>query len=618
MKKRIAWVTLSLLIVVALVLSSCQPETVEEEKETEEVVGQVIEKEAAKVEEEEEKETVTEEKGPEMVLDVKGRLVDKPRYGGTLTTRISENAYGWDPWWDQHGGANYKVFACIYERLTRYDWSTGPEQRPAGMTYIPPETVTGMSAESWEHPDPLTYVIHLKKGMHFWNKPPVNGREVTADDWKYSIERTMGIGEWEEHGVSPYTGYSSWELVESVEVVGKYTFIMHLKEPSELFPEFWGAEVGPWLHPHEVVEEYGDRWEWEQTVGSGPFIVEDVIEDSMVSYRKFDQYHDVDDNFPENRIPYVDRVKLLYIVDWSTTLAALRTGKIDVLAVGWEDAKTLQETNPELKWTTTLGGAVGLAVNTAVEPYSDIRVRRAMQMAINLPEMAETYYGGTADPYPYMISKAFTKYWVPMEELSEECAEAFVYNPERARELLAEAGYPNGFKQVIPTTVPWDFYDLMVAYWAEVGIETEIRLMEQAAYGAYVYAINPGRSLAYWWCAGADWHPLQILSYVVHGQETHVWNLADVDDPYINERYDKINIEPDPAERDRMYKEAFLYATCQHYQISAPVQMGYVFWHPWMKGYWGQDGMIAIGTGANYARYWIDEDLKFEMTGIRD
>ena len=218
MKKRIAWVALSLLMVVALVLSSCQAATVEEEKETETVTGTVTEKEAptAVVEEEE---VVVEEAGPEMARDIHGKLVEKPRYGGRVTVSTGANpTTQWDPWWTQQGGADYLALAAVYERLTGQDWSATPDQRPPGMWFIPPETVKGYSAESWENPDSLTYIIHLRKGQYYHNKPPVNGRELTADDWKFAIDRTMGLGEWEEQGISPYTGYSAWEVVESTEV----------------------------------------------------------------------------------------------------------------------------------------------------------------------------------------------------------------------------------------------------------------------------------------------------------------------------------------------------------------------------------------------------------------
>ena len=86
----------------------------------------------------------------------------------------------------------------------------------------------------------------------------------------------------------------------------------------------------------------------------------------------------------------------------------------------------------------------------------------------------------------------------------------------------------------------------------------------------------------------------------------------------MNDRRDLILNTYDEVERDTAYKEAFLYGTCQYYQICAPGQVGYTMWQPWVKGYWGQERVIGIGIAPTWARVWIDTDLKYERTGVRD
>lgn len=167
-------------------------------------------------------------------------------------------------------------------------------------------------------------------------------------------------------------------------------------------------------------------------------------------------------------------------------------------------------------------------------------------------------------------------------------------------------------------TSAWDLGDLIIAYLEDIGIETEIRPMESAAYNTIVYGESDERDVAYWWAGAADWHPVQVLSYIAGGQQTHYWNLADADDPYITDRYNDIMNEADPVERDRIYVEAFLCGTCQHYQISAPAQVNYTMFSAWLKGYWRQQAIVAVGWAPTWARIWIDQDLKFEMTGQRN
>ena len=617
--RKIAWLTLTLLMVAALVLSSCQAATVEEEKKTETVAGKVTEKEAAKVEEEEVVEEEV-EAGPEMVRDVKGRLVEKPQYGGTVVKSTAGNPSGWDPWMTQTGGSDYLVMGAVYEQLMGADWSADRSECDFTGYYYPFRCTTGYSMESYEHPDPLTYIVHIRKGMRFWNKPPVNGREVTADDFKFCFDREQGWGEFAEDGKSPYYATAFWEQnldpTNAVEVVDKYTFIFHLKNPAPSFPEYWGMIESPWVYPRELVDTYGSGWTWEDVVGHGPWMIEDLVFDSSITYVKNPNYYGVDGNFPDNHIPYADRFKVPIIPDWSTRMAALRTGKIDQLPMGWEDGLMLQETDPQLNWVKTASICRAVEINNGKEPYTDIRVRKAMQMAINIPELAEAYYGGTADPYPFMAHpKVHPDYWTPLEELPEDCQEAFTFDPEGAKALLADAGYPNGFKQVMPLSGPWDLADLFIAYWEGIGIETEIRLMEGAAYSDFIYSGNA--DMVWIWSCGY-WMPTQIYEYWYGGQETVPWNFSNANDPIFNQYRKDILANPDAAERTRLIKEGFMYGVGQYFYTAGPVQVANVAWQPWLKGYQGEDRITSVAFGPTWARVWIDQDLKFEMTGARD
>ena len=616
MKKNILWGLLSLLMVAALVLSSCQAATTEEEKEGTTVTGKVTEKEAAAVvEEEEEKEVAEEEEGPVMVKDIKGRLVEKPQYGGTVTVSTGTNPTTWDPYMNLSGGNSFAL-GSIYDVLLGGDWAVDRSECSYLTKNILLQYTRGFSLESWENPDPLTYIINLRKGMHFQDKPPVNGREVTADDVKYSIDRMMGLGEFAEVGPTPYVGLTAWGVVESTEVVDKSTLIIHLKEASPMFPDYWGTEVAPRIHPREVVDQYGENFTWEQAVGHGPWMIEDVVIDSAMTFEKHPNYYGWDDNFPENRIPYADRFKVLLIQDWSTQLAALRTGKIDLLVAGWEDAETLIASEPQLVWAKTPGSCQVCNLNYSMEPYSDIRVRKAMQMAINLPEIAETLFGGNGDPYPMMASqKAMSAYYTPLDELPEDAQEGFRYDPEGAKALLADAGYPNGFKAEMPLSAQSDVADLVIAYWSDIGIETEIRLMEGAAYSSFIYGGD--HEMVWFWSCGT-WYPTEVLNFWYGGQAEVPWNFANADDPVFNDLMDRVRTEPDMVERDRLMKETFAYGTSQFFYTAVPSVDSYRLWQPWLKGYQGEIRLVVEAEGHTYARTWVDQDLKYEMTGKRD
>ena len=178
MKKKTLWVLLSCLMVAALVLSSCQAATVEEEKETETVTGQVTEKEAPKVEEEKTEAVVEAKK--EMVLNPStGEMVTKPEYGGTISLGWSSEPASTDPW---YGSEAAGPFSYTFETLALVDWTIDRRVNSLRAAYWTLPMMVGNLAESWEEPDATTIILHIRQGVHWHNKPPVNGREMDAYD----------------------------------------------------------------------------------------------------------------------------------------------------------------------------------------------------------------------------------------------------------------------------------------------------------------------------------------------------------------------------------------------------------------------------------------------------
>jgi peptide/nickel transport system substrate-binding protein len=555
----------------------------------------------------------------EMILDpATGEMVEKPQYGGTINTVIASDPTSWDNW--RWNGGGDTMMAYVYEILSGGDWSTPRSENDFTSVYIPPKNVIGFSAESWEQLDDLTYKLKIREGMRFQDKPPVNGREVVAADVKWSIDRINGLGEFEEPSPHTILAYG-WESLEEVELVDKYTFILRLSEPKPMFPEAWGMERQPFIMPHEVVDEYGNDFPAERVVGSGPWMLEDFVSASIIKFDKFPNYYGRDEKYPDNQIPYADHFNILIIADESTRLSALRTGKIDWMSLAQNNASQMWKTAEQLKWKQKPSVSVGARIRVDLEPYKDIRVRKAMQMAIDMDEMNDALYGGTGNTFPMMINSVFKDLYTPLDELPAECQEAFRYNPEKAKALLAEAGYPDGFKQTMTmSSTASSFYteprDAFVSYWEAIGIETEIDVLESAAYSSFV---NAGEHEVVMMYLGGYWMPVAVLDHAYGGQKSISWNYGNVDDPVFNKMVDAIRSNPDPAERERLLKEANAYGTCQFFQPTAPEQVSFNFWQPWIKSYDGEFALHAyFHPGSIYARVWVDQDLKEEMTGTRD
>ena len=139
-----------------------------------------------------------------------------------------------------------------------------------------------------------------------------------------------------------------------------------------------------------------------------------------------------------------------------------------------------------------------------VKPFNDIRVRKAMQMAIDLPTIAKTLYGAAADPSPSSFSSNAMRTWgkgwgFPYEEWPQDLKNEYAYNPALAKKLLVEAGYPNGFKTNIVADIAADLELLKVvkSYFAAVGIDMEIRTMESAAWIAFTQVEKKHDQMAY-------------------------------------------------------------------------------------------------------------------------
>jgi peptide/nickel transport system substrate-binding protein len=349
MKKKIVWLLLSCLMVVALALASCGPAVTEEEEE-EEVVTEEEEEEEVMEEEEEE--------GPEMVRDSVGNLVEKPKYGGVFTLARSTDVNYFDEIGRYiHSSQSQQL---TNEALFRGDWTKGPTGTGEASWYYhmfpSMDLQAGLVAESWELVDDTTIVLHIRQGIHFQDKPPTNGRELVADDVVYSLWRIWNIETSYNYAAYPWDIY-----FESMEATDKYTVVIKATSTAKLAGIFDMMFNHHKMVPKDAVELYGDLYDWENAIGTGPFLLVDYVPVSSLTFERNPNYWMDDPLHPGNQLPYLDGVKWLVIPDLSTRTAAIRTHKIDWLALNWEEADALIKTNPELMYVSYLtAGSSGL------------------------------------------------------------------------------------------------------------------------------------------------------------------------------------------------------------------------------------------------------------------
>jgi ABC-type transport system substrate-binding protein len=475
-------------------------------------------------------------------------------------------------------------------------------------------------AESWEFSEPSTYVVHLRKGIHWQDIPPVNGREFTSDDVAYHYHRMYGLG----HGFTKRTAGAHYQFtpLESVIATDRYTVAfkwkIHNAEVIRDAMQAWGSLAC--IEPHELVEEYGDLNDWHHAVGTGPFILKDFVPGVSATLVKNPNYWGRDEQNPNNQLPYVDTLKLLIIPEKTKAIDALRSGNIDVLdGLTPPQAEEILETNPELsRITYPAGMAITIEPRNDRPPFNDIRVRKAMQMAIDLPTICKTHYGGTCQSYPSTETSNYQTGWgFPYEDWPQELKDEYAYNPTKARDLLAEAGYPNGFKTNIVADIAGDMELLQIVkgYFAQVGIDMEIRPMEHSVMIPVVYGKQHDQlsQLGLTGKLGAlGINPVNFLSRFGPG------NFMGISDPVYHSFHPKAWTVTSFDEVKQLLRDCNEYVARHHFIISLLQPMECTLYQPWFKGYSGQRASISGSSGPQLlfyypARFWIDQQLKKSM-----
>lgn len=607
MKKRIGWLLLSLMMSLTLVLASCGPA---EEAEEEEAVTE--EEEAVTGEEE----AVTEEEEEEIVVEEK----EEPQYGGNLNLlfNVGKAPRGFDEGLDFCWSCS--TSAWTLETLQEGDWTkgllgTGEMEWSIGWT-MDLNNMSGVLAESWDmEPGKITW--HIRKGVHFHNKPPTNGREMNAHDIEYCMHRSF-----ETPTSTMYLYYTPppaappGRAPTAIYCTDDWTVVM---EVPELMTGFLLIETGSEqmrFYSPDVIEEYGNMSDWENVCGTGPFELTEYIPQSAVTLTRNPDYWQYDPFYPENRLPYVDTLSVYVVDDPATRMAALRGGKVDQLQEQeWRDSESLQRTNPELKYryySSARPQALWCRLDKPELPWYDIRVRQAVHMAIDHETIKEGYYGGHADilGYPVGNTPALQAVYVPIEECNAEIQELFSYNPGKARELLSEAGYPNGFTDsILIEQKNVSLMSIIQSYLDDVGVHLDIKVVEDGAFSA-IWRSRTHESWIFNYRIGLlPWEMSAVRASCNH-------NLSIVDDPYIEDMYwesMKRAVVDMPAWfewyseflHDYILEHAWMVQTCSPEFAT--------FWQPWLKNYNGERNAGYYQNWIWAKRVWIDQDLKKSM-----
>lgn len=537
---------------------------------------------------------------------------EKPKYGGSVeigTVYVTLSALSWDAH-DFNWKHNHDT-GLVYEQLFAADLAksvkAGGKHPFVADAWLPSDATRGELAESWEWKEnPLRVEIKLRKGIMWPDKPGVmKSREFVADDVIYTYTRL-------ESSPRKIKGY--FDHIAKAHAPDKHTVVFEFKDYFAEWDYRFGYGYFSGIYPKEVVEAGASNWK--NVNGTGPYMLTDFVAGNSNTYTKNPIYWDKDKiGGQEYKLPFIDKIVYRTIKDEATYITALRTGKLDILeSIRWQNVDSLKKSAPQLKWNRWLNmSGTFLAFRVDVDgPFKDVRVRRALNMAVNKEEIVKAYYNGNAELFAYPMHPDYVGYFQPLKEMPPSVQELFKYDPAKAKKLLAEAGHPKGFtfKVQVCSCNPdhMDLLPLIAAYLEQVGVKMEIQPME---YGAFLSAMTSRKhSIGYMMNNGHTNPTTTIRKSFTTGQQ---WNPGGWSDPKYDARMDEVYRTKAEADRIKMLREMTVEILDAAPYIWLPTPYVYTAWWPWVKNYAGELRAGAVRPGPIYARMWIDEELKKKM-----
>ena len=496
-------------------------------------------------------------------------IAQTPKRGGTLSLRT------WDPpHFDHilaHAYKTHVVVSFTHSRLLRH--KAGPNVKPGSFQ------LEGELAESWRQVNDTTYEFKLRKGVRFHNKPPVNGRELTADDVRYTFERTLN-----EKGS---TNASMYRSIAKIEAVDKSTVRFTLKEPFAWFLDHIANPMAGGIIAKECVEKFGDLKKWEAVVGTGPWMLDAYKPNQGLTLVRNPTYF-------ERGLPYIDRVDMIVDEDNASRTAAFLAGKYDL---GWEFpgtinrsdwvqiSDTLKQRRTNLRTMEFTSNVVNdFALRADKPPFNDVRVRQAVSMAIDRQAIIDATLEGVGvvnGPVP----AALTDWALPIDQLGEG-AKYYRYDPAEARKLLAAAGFAKGFPASVcfatyGSTQLVDQMEMLLKQLKDVGIDAKL---DQKEYGAYQASCRIGKydSLAF-----GPLTPFLEPDNFLFGQyyTGEPRNRSHVNDPVLDDLLARQRRTSDVKARREVINEIQRYLAKQQYYVHAPTGKYIAVWDGALKNY---------------------------------
>ena len=430
-----------------------------------------------------------------------------PQTGGEITVALATQITSLDPSVETHKSAQ-TVQNTILEPLVRYSEANVLEP---------------LLAESWEAVDATTWRITLRQGIKF-----SNGEEFNADAVKASVEVFVS---------SKGFGSTYFKLIKEVRVVDPYTVEMVTDAPSPILPDLLAFL---YIYPPKYFQEVGADAFGQSPIGVGPYVLSEWVKGDHITVKRNPNYW--------GSAPAIDQITFRIATEDSTRVAMLQTGQADlVMGVPPQMVSQVEQAGARAERVTTTR-LVFVELNRFDPVLQDVRLRKALNYATDKQAIIDSVFSGNATPFDGIIQPGMAGY-------AEGNVTGYSYDPDEAKRLMAEAGYPNGFAfdfYVGVNRLPLDseLADALVGQWAKVGISATLHKMEWAAFttaalpgtmsGAHIISNQPN-----WW------DPDAILTS--HFWSKGTWLYANT--PEGDSKLEAARIEMDSEKRAGMLRQ---------------------------------------------------------------
>jgi len=382
----------------------------------------------------------------------------------------------------------------------------------------------GVLATSWDMPDAQTVNFELRQGVYF-----SNGDRFTASDVAFTFERAIE---------SPLTR-ALFEAIDYVEVIDDYNVTFHLNRPFvPILTQLTLVQAS--IVSERAVREFGDDFQ-DNPVGTGPFVLEEIVLGDRTVVTRNENYW--------GQAPHMRQVTFRVIPEQAQRFIAVEVGDADIALMIAPTDVPRAETTPSVVLHRNLNFSYNyIGFNLAQGPTADQRVRHAITYALNLDSIVDNAFAGTG--------QLITSPIVPMTQFAIEM-EPFETNLDRARELLAEAGYPDGFSinfwSNAGNQTRADVGTMVQHQLRQVGIDVTTEIIEWGTYMERTAAAEHDMLILAWvGTPDPDFH----LNMLFHSRNLGLaGNVSHIDNPEVDRLLDEARVELDVARRGELYAE---------------------------------------------------------------